>query len=203
MSKTIDYYLSLISPWSYLGHQRLLEIAEQHQASIKLWPVDFSVIFPSTGGLPLPKRSPERKAYRLQELKRWSEFLNLPLTLEPLHFPVSDKLAAAMVVNLRQQDTEKALQLAGAYLRACWVEERDISDKSTLLRIAEENQLDGESLLSNSDEAKQTIATDSAEAVKRGVFGAPSYMFGDQLYWGQDRLEFLRRALERGTAAGN
>lgn len=203
MNKTIDYYLSLISPWSYLGHQRLLDMAEHHQTSINIWPVDFSVIFPSTGGLPLPKRSPERKAYRLQELKRWRKFLNIPLTLEPKHFPVSDKLAAAMVVNLRKQDAEAALQFAGACLRACWVEERDISNRSTLLQIAEENQLDGEALLHNCDESIQTIAQDSAEAVKRGVFGAPSYMFGEQLFWGQDRLDFLQRALANETAKRN
>lgn len=196
MNKPIDYYLSLISPWSYLGHQRLTELAADHQTPINIWPVDFSVIFPSTGGLPLPKRSPERKAYRLQELKRWSDFLNIPLTLEPRHFPVSDKLAAAMVVKLRQQSREAALKFAGACLRAVWVEERDISDRDTLLEIAAENQLDGEALLSNTNESIQIIAGDSSEAVKRGVFGAPSYMLGKQLFWGQDRLDFLQRALE-------
>ncbi|NQV70581.1 MAG: 2-hydroxychromene-2-carboxylate isomerase [Pseudohongiella sp.] len=197
MSKTIDYYLSLISPWSYLGHRRLLDIAAQSHATINIWPVDFSVIFPSTGGIPLPKRSPERKAYRLQELKRWRDYLKLPLTLEPKHFPVSDKLAASMVVNLRTQNPAAAVQFADACLRACWVEERDISDTDTLLALARENQLDGEALLSLSDAAMQTIAWDSAKAVKRGIFGAPSYMFDGELFWGQDRLEFLQRALQK------
>lgn len=203
MSNTIDYYLSLISPWSYLGHQRLLDMAEQHQASIHIWPVDFSVIFPSTGGIPLGKRSPERKAYRMQELKRWSEFLNIPLNFQPKHFPVSDKLAAAMVVKLRQQNMDAAVQFAGACLHACWAEQRDISDRDTLLEIATENQLDGEILLDGADESIQTIANDSAEAVNRGVFGAPSYLYADQVYWGQDRLDFLQRALEKESAAGN
>jgi carboxymethylenebutenolidase len=196
LNKTIDYYLSLISPWSYLGHQRLQDIATRHQATIKLWPVDFALIFPSTGGVPLPRRSTQRQAYRMQELQRWRDYLDLPLTLEPKHFPVSDKLAAAMVIKLREQQAVSALRLAGACLRACWVEEKDISDRNTLLAIASENQLDGEELLSAAEQAPQIIAADSEAAVKRGVFGAPSYLYNKQIFWGQDRLDFLDRALK-------
>lgn len=193
--KTIDFYLSLISPWSYLAQPRLIAMADRHDATINIMPVDFGVIFPSTGGVPLPKRSQQRKDYRMQELRRWREYLNIPLTLEPAHFPVSDKLAAAMVVNLRPQHPSEALSLAGALLRACWVEERDIGDRTTLLVIAAENQLDGEMLLANQDEALKIIAADSEQAVQRGVFGAPSFLYKEHLFWGQDRLDFLERVL--------
>ncbi|GJM13579.1 MAG: 2-hydroxychromene-2-carboxylate isomerase [Pseudohongiella sp.] len=197
MQKSIDYYVSLISPWTYLGHERLVEMAKQNDATITIWPVDFSVIFPSTGGIPLPKRSDQRKAYRMQELRRWREHLGVELNLEPKFFPVSDKLAACMVVNLRQQDAPAAMNLAGACLRACWLEERDISDRDTLLEIAAENQLDGNDLLAREDEALETIAQDSTRAVELGVFGAPSYRLGEDLFWGQDRLDFLARALAK------
>lgn len=172
-------------------------MAKQHNAVITIWPVDFSVIFPSTGGLPLPKRSDQRKAYRMQELRRWRDHTQIDLNLEPLHFPVSDKLAATMVVNLRKQDPQKAIHLAGACLRACWLEERNISDESTLLAIAAENDLDGNALLEDSAGAIETIAQDSATAVELGVFGAPSYRCNEQLFWGQDRLDFLKKELER------
>lgn len=195
MKKQIDYYLSLISPWSYLGHDRLVKMADQHGASITIYPADFSIIFPSTGGLPLPKRSEQRKAYRMQELRRWREHSGVDLNLEPRHFPVNDKLAATMVVNLREQDGAAAIQLAGACLRACWLEERDISDSDTLLKIAEENNQDGAALLTDGDRALETITADSKKAVDLGVFGAPSYRMGEQLFWGQDRLDFLERAL--------
>lgn len=197
MSKSIDYYVSLISPWTYLGHERLLRMAAQNDATIAIWPVDFSFIFPSTGGIPLPKRSDQRKAYRMQELQRWREHLQIELNLEPKHFPVSDKLAATMVVNLREEDAHAALRLAGACLKAVWLEERDISDTATLLEIASELDLNGDLLLADKDRALQTIATDSEKAVERGVFGAPSYLFNEQLFWGQDRLEFLERALQK------
>ena len=173
-----------------------MKIAKQHDAAISIWPVDFSVIFPKTGGTPLPKRSEQRKAYRMQELRRWREHLQLELNLQPKHFPVSDKLAAIMVVNLREQDSKAAINLAGAFLRACWLEERDISDADTLLAIAAENNVDGDGLLANSEAALESIAQNSAKAVELGIFGAPSYRFEEQLFWGQDRLEFLERALE-------
>lgn len=196
MTKTIDYYLTLISPWTYMGHERLLRMAQHNDATIAIWPVDFSFIFSHTGGIPLPQRSDQRKAYRMQELRRWRDHLKIELNLEPKHFPVSDKLAATMVVNLRERDTQAAIRLAGACLKACWLEERDISDRDTLLRIADENDLDGGALLESQEQALQTIAQDSEKAVEQGIFGAPSYRLEDQLFWGQDRLDFLERALQ-------
>lgn len=196
MNKTIDYYLSLISPWSHLGHRRLLDIAERHQVEIRIWPLDFSIVFPSTGGLPLPKRSAERKAYRFQELRRWSQHLNIPLTIEPQFFPASDKLAAAMIAAIRDQQREAALTFAGACLRAVWEENRNISDKDTLIQIAKENQLEGEKIFECSRQYAEVITTDSLHAVANGVFGAPTYKLQQEIFWGQDRLEFLERALQ-------
>jgi carboxymethylenebutenolidase len=197
LSKSIDYYLSLISPWSYLGHERLQKMAREYGTEIKVHPVDLSIIFPATGGIPLPKRSLQRIEYRMQELIRWRDHLKLPLTLNPRHFPVRDRQAAIMVVNLREQDPAAATDLAGALLRAVWVEQRDISDQETLLTIARENNQDGNELLSNPARCENTIAKDTEEAVSRGIFGAPSYVYRDQIYWGQDRLDFLYRSLAR------
>ncbi len=197
MNKTIDYYLSLISPWSHLGHQRLLDIANRNNADIRIWPLDFSIVFPSTGGTPLPKRSAERKAYRFQELRRWSDYLDISLTIEPKYFPVSDKLAATMLVNLRDQDNDAALVFAGACLQACWEEDRDISNKDTLIQIAQENKLDAEKLLENGEHCLEVILSDSQSAVRHGIFGAPSYRVNEEIFWGQDRLEFLDRELQK------
>lgn len=199
MNNSINYYLSLISPWSYLGHERLLAMAKAHKTQVNVIPVDFSIVFPSTGGIPLPKRSPERKAYRMQELKRWRDHSGIALNLEPKHFPVNDKLAASMVVNLRQEQPEQALLFAGACLKACWLEERDISKRETLLEIATENGIQGGKLLIDTDNSLAIIKKDSEAAVSSGVFGAPSYLYGEQLFWGQDRLDFLERALGAKT----
>ena len=73
MAKHVDYYVSLNSPWTYLGSKRFEAIAQKHGADVTVWPVDFGSVFAVSGGLPLPKRAPQRQTYRLVELKRFSE----------------------------------------------------------------------------------------------------------------------------------
>ena len=95
--KVIDYYFSPVSPWTYLGHARVAEIARSNGSSINAKPVDYGVIFPVSGGLPLGKRAPQRQAYRLTELARWRNHLGLPLTIQPKYFPVDGSQAAYLI----------------------------------------------------------------------------------------------------------
>ena len=195
MAEVIDYYLSLQSPWSYLGHQRCVEIAARHGATLLIRPVDFGEIFPATGGVALPKRAPARQAYRLVELDRWRTYLSLPLNLHPAHFPTDDKRAAGMVAAAREAGGDPVC-LAGAMLKAVWAEQRDIAAPETLRAIAAEVGMDGVGLIAEAErDGGERLATDTATALAAGVFGAPSYLCRDQLFWGQDRLEFLDRAL--------
>lgn len=199
MTARVDYYFSLSSPWSYLGHGRFLDIAARHGASVAAHPADFrATIFPRTGGLPVNQRSPQRQAYRLQELERWRDHLGIPLVLHPAHWPADDADAAAMVVNLREAGGD-ATGLAGAFMRAVWAEERDIGDRETILAIAAANGHDGGALLADVEGATATILEESAAAMERGVFGAPSYVVGEQVFWGQDRLDFVDRLLAGGS----
>ena len=122
---TVDYYLSLNSPWTYLGHERFMAMAARAGVTVNLRPVDFSLIFPKTGGLPVPQRPPQRQAYRMQELKRWRAFLDIPLNLQPAHWPADDKLATGLVIAAREAGLDAA-RLAGAYMRAVWAQERNI-----------------------------------------------------------------------------
>ena len=89
MTKTIDYYFAPQSPWTYLGHARFAAMAATAHASVRVLPADFGRIFAATGGLPLPKRAPQRQAYRLVELARFRDWLKLPMNLEPRYFPVA------------------------------------------------------------------------------------------------------------------
>ena len=196
MTKTVDYYFTLPSPWTYLGHQRFVEIARRHGAEIRVKPVDYGVIFPQTGGLPLPKRAPARQAYRLMELKRWPAYLDIPLNTHPKHFPVPDGDAACMVIAAENSGGDP-LRLAHAILRAVWVEDKDITDMATLAEIAQANGHDGERLTAAAQEPETRAAYEAQTeaAIARGVFGAPTYIYQDELFWGQDRLDFLDRAL--------
>jgi len=202
MVTQIDYYFSLISPWTYLGAARLEEIAARHRARVLVKPVDYGQIFPVSGGLPLAKRAKQRQDYRLVELKRWREYAGVPLTLQPAFFPAAEGLAARMVIAAAGQGAD-ALGLAHAILRAVWAEERNIADRDTLRAIARSLRLDDSGLLAAAETPPiiAAYAANTAEAIASGVFGAPTYIVEGEMFWGQDRLDFLDRALAKHVAA--
>lgn len=200
MTAHVEYYFSLTSHWSYLGHQRLLEIAASSGAVISPYEVSYrGTIFAATGGLPVHKRAPERQAYRLQELARWRDYLNIALNVHPKHWPNDETIAANMWYVLLETDSaHTALIFAERVMRAVWSEERDIADSRTLVSIANEANIDGDALLNEAADPKWAALRQSETdaAVERGVFGAPSYIIEDQLYWRQDRLDFVQQHLE-------
>lgn len=200
MSKTVDYYFTPISPWTYLGHERFTKVATKHCATVRVKPVDYGRIFPVSGGLPLKQRAPQRQAYRLVELARFRDYLGVPLNLAPRHFPVDATPAAlAIIAADTAMGTDAAMRLAGACMRAAWVEERNIGDTVELAAIVGEQGLDAEKLMlaDATAAAKAKFDANTQEAIDRGVFGAPSYVVDGEIFWGQDRIEFLDRALAR------
>jgi 2-hydroxychromene-2-carboxylate isomerase len=198
VSKVIDYYFSPISPWTYMGHARMHAIAKRHGASINVKPADLGAIFSVSGGLPLPKRAPQRQAYRMFELKRWRDYLQIPLTLQPKFFPADATNASLLIYAAKPEGSERQMQLAGALLKACWAEERNIADLETLRAIAHEQGFDANKLLAALESQKPTFEAMTKEAIDRQVFGAPTYVYRDEPFWGQDRLDFLDLALARG-----
>lgn len=202
MAATIDYHVSLNSPWTHLGAARIEAIAARHGARLRIFPVDFGqVIFPASGGLPLPKRSPQRQAYRMQELRRWRDHLGVPIVLQPKHYPFAEPFAAACVVAARETVGDgPAVALAHRVLKALWEEEQDPGERATLARLIGETGMDAAALLAMAEEPRwsERRRADSEAALARGVFGAPSYVIGDEIFWGQDRLEFVDRHLARG-----
>jgi carboxymethylenebutenolidase len=201
MALHVDYYVSLNSPWTHLGAARIEAMTAKHGATMKIWPVDFGTIFAGSGGLPLPKRSPQRQAYRLQELARWKEHLGIPITIKPKHFPTSEALSSACVIALREtQGNAPAIKLAHAVLKALWEQERDPGDEATLAALIGECGLDAAAVIALGKDPRWAAMkeADTAAALARGVFGAPSFVIGDEIFWGQDRLEFVERRLARG-----
>jgi 2-hydroxychromene-2-carboxylate isomerase len=201
MPLTIDYYLAPQSPYVYLGHQRLIEMARTAGAAVNLLPIDLGgKVFPISGGLPLAKRAPQRQAYRLVELKRFSEFLGRPLNLAPKYFPVPGDEAAKLIIAVDQLDgTAAALALTGAILTAVWAQERNIADAHELARVLAACKLP-ERRLDDSQAAQVQARYDAntQAAIETGIFGAPSYVIDGEIFWGQDRLDFVQRRLARG-----
>jgi 2-hydroxychromene-2-carboxylate isomerase len=171
-------------------------MVEKAGVTVTYKPCDFGRVFSRTGGFKLKDRAPARQAYRLIELARWSRHLGIELHVQPKFFPVSDELAARFVIAAGQRGIAMG-PLTLAIMRAVWQEQRDIADADTLRALADGLGLAGAALLTAAREAAtlEAYERNSDEAVARGVFGAPTYVYRDEPFWGQDRLDFLERAL--------
>ena len=201
----IDCYYSLSSPWAYFGGPRLQDIVRRHRARLVLKPYDFQAVVPQTGGIPLKTRPEPRRSYHALELARWRDHLGMPLQLQPAHYPQGtpadpdwNKYPGWMVIAAQLRGLN-AQPLSHALLRALWAEERDTAQAAVRIAVADENGYDGAALQAL-EQASATLAAyraNSAEAVELGVFGAPTYVLDGERFWGQDRLAFLDRALER------
>src|SRR5580693_9540438 len=133
MAQHIDYYVSLNSPWTHLGAARIEALAAKYGASMRIYPVDFGTVFAGSGGLPLPKRSPQRQAYRLQELRRWRDHLGIPIAIEPKFFPSSEQHSASCVIALREtMGDQPAIKLAHRVLKAIWQDELNPGDPAIM-----------------------------------------------------------------------
>ena len=197
----IDYYASLNSPWTHLGAARIEALAAQHGVTLRIFPCDFGTIFAGSGGLPLPKRSPQRQAYRLQELARWRDALGIPITIRPAFFPHDEVPAAAAVIGLRETVGDApAIRLAHRVLKALWEEDANPADPATFAALVADCGLDPAAVAALAAEPRwrERRMADTQAALDRGVFGAPSYVIGEDIFWGQDRLDFVARRLAKG-----
>ena len=198
---TIDYYFAPQSPWTYLGHQRFAAMAKAAGAQVNVLPVDLGgKVFPVSGGLPLSQRAPQRQSYRLVELQRFSEFLGQPINVQPKFFPVSGDDAARLIIAVHLHDgSDAAMALTGQVLRGVWVEQRNIADAKDLALMLTELNLPARRLDdAHSQAVQERYELDTQRAIDVGVFGAPSFVIAGEIFWGQDRLDFVQRRLARG-----
>ena len=197
MSATIDYYFSPPSPWTYLGHARFSDMVRRAGAIIRLLPADFGKVFAVSGGLPLGQRAPQRQAYRLVELARFSQHLHLPMNLKPRFFPVAGDDAARLIIAVDQHDgVEAAMRLSGAIFEAVWRDERNIADAAVLAELLSEQGLSAQrQQQAGSAQVTQRYEANTQQAIDKFVFGAPTYVVDGEIFWGQDRLDFVERKL--------
>jgi 2-hydroxychromene-2-carboxylate isomerase len=198
MTKTVECFYVLSSPWTYFGGPKLQDIVRRNRARLVLRPYEWLVVTEATGGISLRTRPQPRQDYHAQELARWRDYLGMPLNLKPRYYPTDNRAAARMVIAAQARGLD-AMLLSHALLRALWVEERDIRDAGVREAVAVENGLDGPALRAAED-AQETVAAfnkNSADAIAQGVFGSPTYVCDGEKFWGQDRLDFLDRLLMR------
>lgn len=189
----IDYFFSLMSPFTYLAGLGLEESARRHGAEIVYRPADIAKVFAETGGMPVPQRHPARQSYRLQELARLPAMAGMPLNIHPKHWPVDAVPASLAVIAVAGEagTNPAAGPLAHAFLRAVWAEERDISDPATIAAILAAEGHDPAAVAAGAEAARAVFDANTALAIEKGVFGAPFYVVGEERFWGQDRLAAL------------
>jgi len=196
MSQQIDYYFTSLSPFTYLGHQTLLQIAEQHEVKIQFKPVKLGQVFGESGAKPLPERPKCRQEYRLVELKRWAKKRELAINLHPAHFPTDPTLADRCVIAL-QESGQDAGAFINQVLAACWVEDKNIADADVLRELLTVLKFNADEVIQQAQFQSTQVVYDAntLDAIELGVLGAPSYMLDGEQFWGQDRLELLAETL--------
>ncbi|GGF87254.1 2-hydroxychromene-2-carboxylate isomerase [Azorhizobium oxalatiphilum] len=199
MSRRIAYFFSVVSPWSFLGHTRFMELAATHGATVDFHPVELGPVFAETGGLPLAKRAPQRQRMRLVELQRWRLKLGLDFHIQPQHWPfdgsqVDRTVLAAIKAGHPVDDLIRRL------FSGVWQRQENLADPAVVVDILDELGLPGALLLEQADteEVRAAYLANRETALAADVFGAPSYVLDGEVFWGQDRLDLLADALASG-----
>jgi 2-hydroxychromene-2-carboxylate isomerase len=193
--KKIDYYFCLNSPWVYLAQHRLEKIAEGAGARIRYFPVDLrEIMIRLLGEEDAPERSELHRKYGKREMQRWAEFYGLPLSERPKYYPVSQRRAACLTVACDRLGADTG-KLVFALPQAVWAQDRNINDWRELEAIANECGLPGDVLVPAAQDpmVEDEFAQNTEDALKNNVFGIPSYVVNGELFWGQDRLDWVER----------
>ncbi len=198
---TLDYYFTLISPFSFMGHNRLRALVEPFDIKLTYKPMRLGHLFEQTGGLPPAKRHPSRQSWRMAELERWSKHMATPLVYRPSFFPANDAIANAIVGLLGQEDVKRAGDLAQAFHALVWQQEGNIADEQAVAQVLTQFGLNAAQWIERAQgEGAALLDANTQDALECGVFGAPTYVLGQELFWGQDRLDFLQEAIQRAAS---
>lgn len=188
----IEYYFSVISPYTYLAGERLSTIAARHAAEIVYRPVDIVALFGRTGGVVPKERHISRRDYRLQELTRQARKNGVPINLQPAHWPTNQAPASYAFIAAKNNGGGQLDKLVQVFTRACWAEERNIADDAVIRDCLADAGFDPDLANGGLLQGAEEYAANLEAAVDAGVFGAPFYIVdGDQRFWGQDRLDDL------------
>jgi len=196
MTKIVDFYFDYSSPFAYLGSTQIEAAAARHGATVRYRPFLLGALFKAIGTPDVPlfaAPEPKRKLYGA-DLFRWADHYGVPLVF-PSRFPMNTIKPLRMTLALPEADRPR---LIGPVYRAYWAEDRDISDDATLAEIATSAGLDGAALVASTrdERLKAELKAATEAAVQLGVCGAPTYAVGKLIFWGQDRLLFVEKALD-------
>jgi len=195
MSKTVEFFFDFGSPAAYLAYSQLPRIAEQSGAELVWRPFLLGGVFQATGNRS-PVEVPAKGAYMLADLARFAERYGVTYRHNP-HFPINTLMLMRGAVALQMHQPDRFGPYVDAVFKAMWVDGRDMNDPSVVGAVLHEAGLDAGKVvaLCGQQDVKDRLKAVTQEAVERGVFGAPTMFVAGRMYWGQDRLDFVREAL--------
>ena len=192
---TIEFYFDFGSPTTYLAHTQLPQLAAQAGATLIYRPMLLGGVFKATGNAS-PVSVPAKGAWMGQDIARWARRYGVPFVFNP-HFPINTLTLMRGAAGLQMKDPELFTAYVDAVFKALWVQPRDLGQPAEVASTLAPLGLSAENFMALVGDAdvKAALIKGTEEAVARGVFGAPTCFVGDQMFFGQDRLDFVREAL--------
>ncbi len=195
MSKTVEYYFDFGSPAAYLASTQLKALATDTGAAVIWRPMLLGGVFVATGNHS-PASVPAKGKYIFGDFARFAKRYGVPLKINP-YFPINTITLMRIAVGLQMRNDPRFMDYCSAMFRAIWVDAQNMNDPAVVATVLHSAGFDAQALLALASEqaVKDQLKSETELAVARGIFGAPTFFVGDQMFWGQDRLDFVREAL--------
>ena len=197
MSKTVEFFFDLGSPATYLAYTQLPKICKQTDSHLIYRPMLLGGVFKATGNAS-PITVPAKGRYMFQDLERYAKRYGVPLKFIP-NFPINTLMLMRAVTGMQLRHPERFQAFIDCLFKALWVEGRSLNEPETVAAVLSEHGFDPQTVMAlvNDETVKAALKDNTETAVKRGVFGAPSMFVDNQLFFGQDRLDFVEAALRQ------
>ncbi len=198
MSKSVEFYFDFGSPTTYLAWTQLPALCAESGATLVYRPMLLGGVFQATGNAS-PVTIPSKGRFMMQDLQRFARRYQVPLQFNP-HFPINTLTLMRIATGVQMRQPQRFEEYVATIFKAVWVNALNMGDPATVAKVLTEAGFDAQQLLALAadPEVKDTLKATTESAVKRGVFGAPSMFVDDELFFGQDRLDFVREALQAG-----
>ena len=195
MRKTVEFFFDLGSPASYLAHTQLPALCRDSGATLVYRPMLLGAVFQATGNAS-PAMIPAKGRYMLRDLARFAERYGVPMRFNP-HFPINTLTLMRLLVAVQLHQPERFNDALQALFQAIWVDGVNMGDSAKVSEVLTAAGFDAQALQAQiaEQQVKDALKASTEEAVKRGVFGAPTCFVQGEMFFGQDRLEFVREAL--------
>jgi len=195
MARQFDFYFDVGSPAAYLAWTQVPRLAQVTGATVHYKPFLLGGVFQATGNRS-PAEVPAKGKWMDIDLQRFAMRYGVPFRHNP-HFPINTLTLMRAALGLQMRQPDRLLSYGDAVFRAVWVDGRNMNDPAEVGRVLQEAGFDPQAVLAltQDPEVKERLKAETQQAVARGVFGAPTFFVGDQMFWGQDRMDFVKEAL--------